>query len=257
MQCRNSDILLDRIDRAPLPVFGCAVDYPDRLVLARHSHRRAQLIHAVSGAMTVCTDHGTWVVPPTRGVWVPAGVEHWITMAGAVRMRSLFITPERAGRLPVYCQVVAVSPLLRELILAALAVDQHSPTVRDLQVLDLAVEEIRFLEVQPLHLPMPMEPRIARICHALLADPADKRPLAAWAAWAGLSERTAARAFIASAGMNFGRWRQQLRLIEALSRLARGEPVLNVALDLGYDSPSAFSVMFRKALGCSPSAYFS
>lgn len=256
MDCRDSDIL-DCIDRAPLPVFGCAVDYPDRRVVARHSHRRAQLIHAVSGAMTVCTDHGSWVVPPTRGVWVPAGVEHWITMAGAVRMRTLFITPERAASLPGVCTVVAVTPLLRELILAALAVDQQAPSARDRQVLELAVEEIHFLEVQPLHLPMPAEPRIARICHALLADPADKRPLAAWAAWAGLSERTAARAFVASCGMNFGRWRQQLRLIDALTRLARGEPVLNVALDLGYDSPSAFSAMFRKALGRSPSAYFS
>ena len=217
----------------------------------------SQLIHAVSGAMTVCTDHGSWVVPPTRGVWVPAGVEHWITMAGAVRMRTLFIAPERATALPDQCAVVAVSPLLRELILAALTVDQHAATSRDVQVLDLAVEEIRSLEVQPLHLPMPAEPRITRICHALLADPADKRPLAAWAAWAGLSERTAARAFIASCGMSFGRWRQQLRLIDALTRLARGEPVLNVALDLGYDSPSAFSAMFRKALGRPPSAYFS
>lgn len=255
MQCRDSDIL-DRIDGAPLPVFGCAVDYPDRMVVARHSHGRAQLIHAVSGAMTVCTDQGSWVVPPTRGVWVPPGIEHWITMAGAVRMRTLFIAPGRAGSLPGQCAVVAVSALLRELILAALAVDQQAPSPRDLQVLELAVEEIRFLEVQPLHLPMPAEPRIARICHALLADPADKRPLSAWAAWAGLSERTAARAFIASTGISFGRWRQQLRLIEAMARLARGEPVLNVALDLGYDSPSAFSAMFRKALGCSPSAYF-
>lgn len=255
MQCRDSDIL-DRIDGAPLPVFGCAVDYPDRMVVARHSHRRAQLIHSVSGAMTVCTDRGSWVVPPTRGVWVPAGIEHWIAMAGAVRMRTLFITPERAAALPSQCMVVAVSSLLRELILAALDVDQAAPSRRDLQLLDLAVEEIRLLEVQPLHLPMPAEPRIARICHALLAEPADKRPLAQWAAWAGLSERTAARAFVAVCGMTFGRWRQQLRLIEALTRLARGEPVLNVALDLGYDSPSAFSAMFRKALGCSPSAYF-
>lgn len=255
MDRRDSDIL-ERIERALLPVLGCAVDYADGTLVERHSHDRAQLIHAVSGAMTVCTDHGSWVVPPTRGVWVPAGVEHWIAMAGSVRMRTLFITPDRATHLPAECTVVAVSALLRELILAALAVDQAAPTPRDLQVLDLAVEEIRFLEVQPLHLPMPDEPRIARICQALQADPADSRPLAAWAQWAGLSERTAARAFVSSAGMSFGRWRQQMRLIEALARLARGEPVLNVALDLGYDSPSAFSTMFRKALGCPPSAYF-
>lgn len=246
--------IMGQIDAVPQPVAAFAFDYPDRALVGRHSHRRGQLIHAVSGAMTVCTDQGSWVVPPTRGVWVPAGVEHWIAMAGAVRMRTLFVAPERAQSLPGQCTVVAVSSLLRELILAALETAAESS--RAAKVMELALDEIRSLEVLPLHLPMPSEPRIARICQSLQADPGDTRPLAAWASFAGLSERTAARAFLASAGMSFGRWRQQLRLIEALSRLARGEPVLNVALDLGYDSPSAFSAMFRKALGVSPSNYF-
>ena len=35
----------------------------------------------------------------------------------------------------------------------------------------------------------------------------------------------------------------------------RGERVLDVALDLGYESPSAFAAMFRKALGEPPSAF--
>lgn len=256
MYDRDSDIL-HRIEGTDSPVFAWAVDYPDGFEVARHRHRPAQLIHSVSGAMTIRTDQGAWVVPPTRGVWVPAGVEHWITMAGAVRMRTLFIAPERAVHLPEHCMVVAVSALLRELILAALDIDRHAPSGRDVQVLELAVEEIRFLKVQPLHLPMPGEARIARICRALMADPADQRTLAEWSAWAGVSERTAARIFLASTGMGFGRWRQQLRLIAALSRLAKGEPILNIALDMGYDSPSAFSCMFRKALGAPPSDYFS
>jgi AraC-like DNA-binding protein/quercetin dioxygenase-like cupin family protein len=255
MHDRDSDILR-RIEGTDSPVFAWAVDYPDGFEVGRHRHRRAQLIHSVSGAMTICTDQGAWVVPSTRGVWVPAGVEHWITMAGAVRMRTLFIAPERAAHLPGRCMVVAVSALLRELILAALDIDSHAPSGRDVQVLELAIEEIRLLKVQPLHLPMPTEARIARICRALMADPADQRTLAEWSAWAGMSERTAARAFLSSTGMGFGRWRQQLRLIVALSRLAKGEPILNIALDMGYDSPSAFSCMFRKALGAPPSDYF-
>jgi AraC-like DNA-binding protein len=37
--------------------------------------------------------------------------------------------------------------------------------------------------------------------------------------------------------------------------LGNGAPVTQVALDLGYDSVSAFSAMFRRAAGASPSAY--
>jgi AraC-like DNA-binding protein len=56
--------------------------------------------------------------------------------------------------------------------------------------------------------------------------------------------------------MSFTQWRQQVRILEGLRRLAREEPVTTVALDLGYDSPSAFIAMFRKALGRTPGQYF-
>jgi AraC-like DNA-binding protein len=58
-------------------------------------------------------------------------------------------------------------------------------------------------------------------------------------------------------GISFGRWRQQLHLMIALSHLAEGQSVQHVAGALGYDSVSAFITMFRKALGKSPTQYFS
>lgn len=72
----------------------------------------------------------------------------------------------------------------------------------------------------------------------------------------GASGRTLARLFRREIGMTFGAWRQQARLIEALARLGTGEPVTHVALDLGYESPSAFTAMFRRSLGVTPSRYF-
>jgi AraC-like DNA-binding protein len=90
----------------------------------------------------------------------------------------------------------------------------------------------------------------------VLADPADRRTLAAWARPAGASVRTLARLFTRETGMGFRGWRQQVRLLRALERLAAGEAVTTVALDLGYDSPSAFVAMFRRALGTTPGRYF-
>lgn len=56
--------------------------------------------------------------------------------------------------------------------------------------------------------------------------------------------------------MTFGRWRQQARLLAALQRLAAGDKVVDVALDMGYGSPSAFATMFRRQFGVPPSAFF-
>ncbi|MDP9199971.1 MAG: helix-turn-helix domain-containing protein, partial [Pseudomonadota bacterium] len=50
-------------------------------------------------------------------------------------------------------------------------------------------------------------------------------------------------------------WRQNVRLMEALSRLAVGQPVTSVAFDVGYNSPSAFTAMFRRAFGHAPTQY--
>jgi AraC-like DNA-binding protein len=52
-----------------------------------------------------------------------------------------------------------------------------------------------------------------------------------------------------------GPWRQQVRLAEAVGRLARREPVTRIAQDLGHSSPGAFSAMFHRALGTTPRQY--
>ncbi|MGH8445711.1 MAG: AraC family ligand binding domain-containing protein, partial [Solimonas sp.] len=113
-----------RYDHAEGPVTALAVDYPPGHVTPAHRHPHAQLLHAVHGVMVVSTQQGQWVVPPTRGMWVPAETEHSTRMVGVVHMRTAFIRPEAAPDLPDACAVLGVSPLLRELIIAALDVTQ-------------------------------------------------------------------------------------------------------------------------------------
>ncbi|HDS1737367.1 MULTISPECIES: helix-turn-helix transcriptional regulator [Pseudomonas] len=225
--------------------------------IAAHCHDRAQLIHALSGVITVNSRQGSWVVPPGRGVWVPAAVEHDLKMAGAVQMRTLFVDQSARPELPFACQVIEISPLLRELIICAMDIaPDHLPEGRDARIMQLILDEIRVLPVLALHVPSPADRRLLALCDALREVPGEDWNLARAAAHSGLNPRTLTRSFQRETGLSFVQWLRRVRLLASLDALAAGRSVLEVALDLGYDSPSAFSAMFRRTLGVSPSGYF-
>jgi AraC-like DNA-binding protein len=254
---RSSQAPIRSAVRMTRPVVGLAAHYPDGSRIPRHRHAVAQLVYATAGVMTVTTRDGEWVVPPLRAVWVPPLVAHAIRMTGAVDMRTVYLARALCAPLPRACGVVSVTPLLRELVLRAVAFPkryaERGPEARLAAVL---VDEIRSAPAVPLHLPQPSDPRALRVARALLADAADPRPLGGYAREAGASARTLARLFRRETGLSFAAWRQQLRLLRALERLAAGDPVTAVALDLGYAGPSAFVAMFRRALGVPPGRYF-
>ena len=233
-----------------------AWDYPSGWQVPEHHHESHQLVHATTGAMTVYTEDGTWVVPSSWAVWVPAGTRHAIDIAGDVAMRTLYL-PRALGRgLPRACRVVAVRPLLRELIVHAIERGTlRRRQVRDAHVMAVLLDELRATPAAPMHLPTPRDPRAARVAAALRADPSDHRTLAALAPTVGASVRTLQRAFEHDTGMTFARWRQQLRFLEALRLLAAGGKVTTVALEVGYDSPSAFVTAFRRMFGTTPGKY--
>ena len=242
--------------RVPRPVAAMPKEFPDGFVIAPHRHERAQLLYATAGTMRVVAAAGGWVVPPLRALWIPAALVHEIRMCGAVSMRTLYIDPGAAPFLPRVCAVIEVSPLLRELILAAMDEPlDYATDGRAGLVMALLLEELRHVDTAPLRVPMPSDRRLLALCRALLADPDTDTTLEAWADRVHASSRTLSRLFQRETGMSFGAWRQQVRLAEALSRLALGRSVAAVARELGYASPSAFSAMFRRALGATPRAY--
>jgi len=248
---------LERAQNLPRPIAAVASDYPAGQSTRRHSHDRTQLIYAESGVMTVTTADGVWVIPPERAVWVPAGIEHEVRMMGAVRMCSLFIDPQAATAQPGSCTVVTVSPLLRELILHAVNLPElYDPAGPDGRLMGVILDQMQSLHETPLHIVIPNDARLRRITDVLLNDPSDNRSLEQWATAAGASSRTLARLFLRETGLTFGAWRQQARLLKALEELALKKSVTEIAFDLGYESPSAFIAMFRRALGKSPGRYF-
>lgn len=232
-------------------------DYPAGHIVALHFHDRDQLVYATRGVMTVRSDHGTWVVPTHRGVWIPAAIPHAITMSGRVAMRTLYLKPKMARDLPRVCCVVNVSPLLRELILQACTLGSlEKRSKRQRHLIDCILDQLETILTIPLRLPHPRDPRALRVAQFLMADPGNAGGLAKLCRVAGVSKRTVERLFQENTGMTFGRWRQQLRLMHAMRLLAEGAKVTYVALEAGYGTPSAFIAMFRKTLGTTPMAYF-
>ena len=248
---------LKEIEAVSSPIAGRATDYPPGWHIEPHAHSKHQLIYAVRGVMVVQTDAGRWVVPPTRAIWVEAGMTHAIRCVGEVHMRSLLVATQAAPRPMDGTQAVAVSTLLRELIRAAMDVQQpYVANSRDGRLMRLILDELRALPVLPLHLQMPSDARLVPISEALQLNLGDPSTMADWAQRLSVDAKTIQRLFVKETGMTFGQWRQQARLLRALELLASGDKVIDVALALGYESPSAFASMFRKQLGQTPSAFF-
>jgi AraC-like DNA-binding protein len=227
-----------------------------------HRHGWAQLAYCTSGILQVTAsvpDEITYIVPPSRAVWIAPGALHAINVLEAADFRTLYI---HAGSTPAGwqgCRVIVVSPLLREMVLA---LDPHENPVgpaREAMLSGLVVDEITHADTQPLGVPMPHaehgDKRLRALCEAVLRAPSERATLAEWSADMGASERTMARLFRDELGTSYQQWRQQAILAHALPLLARGTPVSQVAAASGYASDSAFSAMFKAAMGQSPS-YF-
>ena len=233
------------------------VNYPDGASTGWHSHPRGQLLYAIEGVMFVRSAEGSWVVPPSRALWLAAGLEHDVKMSGEVKIRTVFIDATTIRHMPVKSCVIDVPPLLRELIVAAVRVplDYHDGG-RDDRLMRLLADEVRVSHVLPLHLPMPNDARIRRVCEALTRNPSDASTAAEWAARLDVTAKTIHRLFVKETGMTFARGREQARLLFALRRLANGERIIDVAFDCGYASQSAFTAMFRRHFGMPPSAFY-
>lgn len=250
------DFYPDENDHVARPLIAIGHHYPDSYELAEHCHRRSQFLYAATGVMAVSTPNGSWVAPPERAVWIPAGTPHSVRMVGAVQTRSVLIEPgECAGRGD-KCQVVGVSPLVRHLLGAAADVPpEYDASGRDGLVMRLLLVEIERAPSIPLAVPFPTHRVLARRCHAFLERPSAASTIDEWADEMAMNRRSFTRLFRRETGMSFAEWRQQACLSVALPKLAAGEAVTSIAYDLGYDSPGNFSTMFKRMLGVPPSRY--
>jgi AraC-like DNA-binding protein len=220
----------------------------------RHSHADHQLAWATSGVLTVHTDEATWVLPPTRALWIPAGVRHVTHASAAATMQTVYLRPARCPVVWAAPTPVTVGGLLAELI--AHLSDAQLGAGRRARAEGVLIDLLEPLRVATIELRMPRDPRALDVAAALAREPASRRTLEQWGRAVGASERTLARAFRAETGVSFGRWRTQLRLQAALPTLAAGGSVASASDRAGYDSPSAFVAAFRRETGMTPAEYF-
>ncbi|MER8477278.1 helix-turn-helix transcriptional regulator [Mesorhizobium sp. M1163] len=244
------------LEQAVGPAVALPTEYPDGYHVPRHHHSRSQLLHALVGVVLVTTRHGRWMVPPDHAMWIPAGTEHSVEMLGDVSMRSVYVMPEAIPGLPNGLRVVGITDLMHSLIVESEKLPQGAELEgRGGLIMKLLLHEIPNLPERPLGLPFPSDARLAALCRRFVSAPSPHATIDEWAAVVGMSRRSFTRAFHRQTGLSLSTWRQQACLFAALPRLADGEPITRVALDLGYDSVPAFITMFKRMLGASPRGY--
>lgn len=219
-----------------------------------HVHDDHQLAWAPTGVLTVRTDATAWVLPPTRALFIPAGVRHEVLSATSATMQAVYLRPDLCPIAWPDCTPVTASPLLAELIgyLADEALEGEARRRGEAVLVDL----LRPATMSTIDVPVPRDERAGEIAAALRAAPFDGRTLEEWGRDVGASERTLARVFLSDTGLPFGQWRTRLRLSAALVELAAGTPVSAVAHAVGYESVSAFVAAFKRETGVTPSTYF-
>lgn len=238
--------------------------------LEPHTHAWAQLAYCATGVVQVTAEYTrpdqtkadeiTYIIPPSRAVWIAPGARHHITVLQAAELRTLYLDASATPEGWQGCRVMVVSPLLRELVHSLDdGTGQRLPESRAQWLSALVLDEITHADIQALGVPMPHpdtgDKRLRALCQAVLRAPSERATLAGWAADIGASERTVARLFREQLGLSYQQWRQQAILAHALPMLARGIPVGQIAAASGYASESAFSAMFKAAMGQPPSQF--
>ncbi|MGU3400300.1 AraC family transcriptional regulator [Brucellaceae bacterium D45D] len=245
-----------RLEAMDDPLIALPTEYPDGYFVPRHSHSRAQLLCAAQGVVLVTTDVGRWMIPGDHAIWIPAGVEHAVEISGDVFMRSIYISPDVVSGVPNHLHVVGLTDLMRCLIADATEAERKpDPGSRDALVIELILKDLHRLPQRPLGLPFPADHRLQKLCREFVKNPSSRATIDDWAERMAMSRRSFTRHFQRETGVSLSVWRQQACLFAAVPRLSEGEAVTSVALDLGYDSVSAFTTMFRRMLGVSPRHY--
>jgi AraC-like DNA-binding protein len=235
---------------------SAAATYPNGMRLDRHDHPWSQLAFCNTGVMRVVSDAAAWLSPPTRAIWLPAGVAHEIVMQGEVATRFLYLAPELAGPLPAEPRVLEVAPLLRELILHILARSMlHPERPKEARLAALLIDLLTEARPLDLALPMPRDRRALALAERLQESPGHAISLAELCRSAGASQRTLQRLFPLETGLTLEAWRQKARLMQGVVELSAGASVAATSSACGYESPSAFISAFKRCFGVTPGRF--
>lgn len=239
----------------PPPLVGFADRYENGFVDTYHRHDRAQLSLFLGGTVTVSALGQSFVMGPGQGLWLPANTLHQAECRTDLTFQVVYIDPGLTETADLPCKMFDVSSLMRGLVDEIIAMQyEFVMDERMTAIARLLVDEIRRAAPIMNRLIFPSDQRLLRVCIAIVAQPGDSRDIDHWSREAGMARRTFTRLFHQEMGMGFAAWRRRVRVIEAASRIAAGQPVSEVAFELGYENAGSFSTMFHRTFGMSPRA---
>jgi AraC-like DNA-binding protein len=244
------------VDRVKQSAFALADDL-DAFEGDWHAHRFHQLLYAAEGALRLTTDEGTWLLPPQRAAWISASVRHRVTAPRPVALRTVYLGARTLPKPEFRCRVFAATPLLREMVLGAMRWDERraprDPLARAYfaALAGLAQEWAR--SPGPFHLPAARGEELGRATAWILDHLDEPLPLDAVARAARTSVRTLTRRFHDELNLSFRDYVRAARMLRAVELLAQpGSRVTDVALAVGFASPSAFTAVFSGFFGEPP-----
>ncbi len=239
-----------------VPIKVVQRDIPKQCIIERHSHKWGQFVYASKGVMLVETPQHCYIVPPEQGVWLLPHVDHAVRSLTHVSLTSFYIATQMHIHMPKDNGVLDISPFLKMLINEARYFSDDY-TWEDTQGLHLRLI-LHTLSKAPsavFQLPFPSDKRLITMLDAIQQTPSNNNSLEQWGTIVGASSRTLSRLFKKETGLNYSEWRQRLTIQIAIGKLAEGITITNVAHELGYGSPSAFTSMFKEKTGMTPSVF--
>ncbi|MGJ8679106.1 AraC family transcriptional regulator [Paraglaciecola sp.] len=225
-------------------------------VVSKHSHKWGQFVYANKGVLLVVTDSDSYVVPPEQGVWLLPEIEHEVTAITKVALTSFYFDNDLLERLPAQSCVLKINNFLKALILEAnFITNDYIWSGADGLLLRLILEKLSLAPNVIFQLPFPKDPRLLTMLSMIQKEPSNRYDLRQWGEIIGASSRTISRLFKSETGLSYSIWRQRLNIQIAISQITKGESISNISSLLGYESPSAFTHMFKVNTGMTPSFY--
>lgn len=235
-----------------------AISYRRGEVDPPHYHLEGQLLFATCGVMLVETDDRRWVIPPQRALWIPPLMTHSYRLMSHTEFRAVYVSSTLIAECTHFARknqvhVINAVPLVKALIAGLFEEAYNDLTKR--KMVRLLLDIISEARPEATELPMPRDERLCRAVNALMRSPRWDASLTDMADVANMSERSFSRLFLRDTGFSFRTWKQRARIYASLDLLSENVPVKQIAWQLGFSSPAAFSAAFRAVMGVTPGEF--
>jgi AraC-like DNA-binding protein len=231
----------------------------DALITGWHSHEVHQIEYAIGGVVEVETASAHYLMPPQQAAWIPAGLEHQAVMNPDVKTVAVMFDPALIPDGGDRARIIAVSPLIREMMIYALRwpIDRaRGDDESDSFFRTLANLVAQALDHEaPLSLPTSQHP-IVSAALAYTKEHLDSATADEVSRAVSVSERTLRRLFSDTLGLSWRTYLLHARMLRAMALLAApSQSVQATSSAVGFQNLSSFTRCFTQFCGETPSSY--